>query len=70
MALICGHDAPAYGLPVCEHIRSATAAPIDHYLHYTGRGLEQQRICGTCREPASGPSPDSAPRTTTTPGAS
>ncbi|MFD3466199.1 hypothetical protein ACFWWM_07505 [Streptomyces sp. NPDC058682] len=53
MALICGHDAPSYGLPVCEHIRSATAAPIDHYLHYTGRGLERQRICGTCRdEPA------------------
>ncbi|WP_405435362.1 hypothetical protein OG373_01935 [Streptomyces avidinii] len=53
MALICGHDAPAYGLPLCEHIRNATAEPLDHYLHYTGRGLERQRVCGICRhEPA------------------
>ncbi|MFD4137200.1 hypothetical protein [Streptomyces goshikiensis] len=52
MALICGHDAPAYGLPVCEHIRTATTAPLDHYVHYTGRGVEHQRICGLCRNDA------------------
>ncbi|MEU5148592.1 hypothetical protein NRK68_30270 [Streptomyces yangpuensis] len=52
MALICGHDAPAYGLPLCEHIRTATAVPLDHYVHYTGRGVERQRICGICRHEA------------------
>ncbi|MFE2877687.1 hypothetical protein ACFXG6_35200 [Streptomyces roseus] len=52
MALICGHDAPAYGDPLCEHIRAATAAPIDHYLHYTGRGVERRRLCGLCRNEA------------------
>ncbi|MEU2391497.1 hypothetical protein [Streptomyces sp. NPDC007369] len=52
MALICGHDAPAYGLPLCEHIRTATAERVDHYIHYTGRGAETQRICGLCRNEA------------------
>ncbi|MFF3722412.1 hypothetical protein ACFYYM_08595 [Streptomyces erythrochromogenes] len=49
MALVCGHDAPVHGVPLCEHIRNATADPIDHYLHYTGRGTERQRLCGACR---------------------
>ncbi|MFJ3876935.1 hypothetical protein ACIPW5_05705 [Streptomyces sp. NPDC090077] len=48
MPLVCGHDAPAYGLPVCAHIRTAPE-PLDHYVHYTGRGTERQRICGQCR---------------------
>ncbi|WP_367132668.1 MULTISPECIES: hypothetical protein [Streptomyces] len=52
MALVCGHDAPAYGLPLCEHIRTATADPLEHYLHYTGRGVERQWICGLCRNEA------------------
>ncbi|WP_169807907.1 hypothetical protein [Actinomadura hibisca] len=52
MALICGHDAPAHGLPLCEHIRNAAADPLDHYIHYTGRGLERQHICGICHAEA------------------
>ncbi|MFD8882819.1 hypothetical protein ACFV0H_09870 [Streptomyces erythrochromogenes] len=51
MALACGHDAPAYGLPVCEHIRTATNE-VDFSIHYTGQGHEQQRICVLCREEA------------------
>ncbi|MEU6311054.1 hypothetical protein [Streptomyces sp. NPDC047014] len=51
MPLSCGHDAPAYGVPVCEHIRTATAA-LDHYLHYTGHGVERRRLCGKCRPEA------------------
>ncbi|MFJ9942100.1 hypothetical protein [Streptomyces erythrochromogenes] len=52
MPLICGHDAPAYGAPLCEHIRAASADPLDHYLHYTGLGLERQHLCGICRSEA------------------
>ncbi|AUY53489.1 hypothetical protein [Streptomyces sp. CB01881] len=48
MPLVCGHDAPAYNLPVCEHIRTAPA-PSEHYMHYTGRGTERQPLCGQCR---------------------
>ncbi|MGG8406394.1 hypothetical protein ACM614_07060 [Streptomyces sp. 12297] len=51
MALACGHDAPAYGLPVCEHIRTATDE-VYFSIHYTGHGLEHQRICALCREEA------------------
>ncbi|MGW4690022.1 hypothetical protein ACWEPM_34790 [Streptomyces sp. NPDC004244] len=51
MALACGHDAPAYGLPVCEHIRTATDE-VDFSIHYTGQGYEHQRICALCREEA------------------
>ncbi|MEU6315930.1 hypothetical protein [Streptomyces sp. NPDC047014] len=53
MPLICGHDAPPYHLPVCEHIRTAPE-PLDHHLHYTGRGMDRQRICAACRTAATG----------------
>ncbi|WP_328777149.1 hypothetical protein OHU17_33060 [Streptomyces goshikiensis] len=50
MPLICGHDAPAYGLPLCEHLRAATAtgSPLDHHTYYVGEGVERYRICGPC----------------------
>ncbi|MFJ3979346.1 hypothetical protein [Streptomyces sp. NPDC090021] len=51
MELACGHDAPPYDLPVCEHIRTA-AEEVDFSIHYTGRGLEHRRICALCRQDA------------------
>jgi hypothetical protein len=49
MALSCGHDAPPYGTPVCEHIRAATG-PVDHVTRYTGVGLAGDHVCAGCRD--------------------
>ncbi|MFF5210030.1 YncE family protein [Streptosporangium sp. NPDC000396] len=46
--LACGHDAPPYGPPVCEHIR-ASAGPLDFVARYTGAGFGQDRVRCECR---------------------
>ncbi|MFF4339117.1 hypothetical protein ACFY00_04135 [Kitasatospora sp. NPDC001540] len=53
MTASCGHDAPAYGPPMCEHIRAA-AGPIDYVTRYTGVGTATDRVCHGCRDAVAG----------------
>ncbi|MER7913613.1 hypothetical protein [Streptomyces sp. NPDC096068] len=48
MTLACGHDAPPYGPPLCEHLRTATESA--YHVHYTGDGLSNRYVCESCRD--------------------
>ncbi|MET8947873.1 hypothetical protein ABZX30_31150 [Streptomyces sp. NPDC004542] len=48
MTLVCGHDAPAYGPPLCAHLRAV--AETDYFLRYTGVGWQSEHVCEGCRD--------------------
>jgi hypothetical protein len=46
--IACGHQAPAFGSPVCVHLRTCTTPWLSYVKWYTGRGLEVELLCQPC----------------------
>ncbi|MEU6487146.1 hypothetical protein [Streptomyces sp. NPDC046887] len=49
--LVCGHDAPPYGRPLCAHLRVADQA--GYTIRYTGVGMEARNVCDACKDASS-----------------
>ena len=48
--LACGHEAAAFGSPVCTHLRSSREGYVGYLICYTGRGLSTEFLCPACVE--------------------
>lgn len=46
----CGHDKPAYGAPLCVHMRTCRQPWLKYVKWYTGQGLTTEFICVPCAE--------------------
>ncbi|MGW4650276.1 hypothetical protein [Kitasatospora sp. NPDC004289] len=46
----CGHHLTSAPVPVCEHLLTTTE-PLYQYVHFTGDGTDQARVCQDCVPP-------------------
>lgn len=46
--LACGHDAPPFGSPLCEHLRTCREPWLSYVKWYTGTGTETELLCKSC----------------------
>lgn len=46
--LDCDHDGPAFGVPVCLHLRTSDERSIKYFKWYTGTSMDYQLHCDSC----------------------
>jgi hypothetical protein len=47
-ATVCGHEGPAFGSPVCAHLRKCSEPWLKYVNWYTGAGLNFELLCEAC----------------------